>query len=111
MSLNGDDLVPDELEDAIHDRLKALQYLLIRECHVSILDGRFWKLGFDTNIYGPLLAVVTEVGFYPVLEIHYAFRVDSTSRSRAIWELHLANLGAKDCIGHEGAQTRLQMAR
>lgn len=74
--MNGDDLVPDELENAVHDRLEALQDLLVRERHVTFFNTCFWELGFDTDVDGPLLPVISEISLDTVLEVHDALCVD-----------------------------------
>lgn len=94
--MNGDDLVPDELEDAIDDRLKALQDLLVRECHVTFFNASLGEFGLDTDIDGPLLAIVAEISLYPVLKVHDALGVDFSSRLGAIRQLHLPYLCAEN---------------
>ena len=78
--MDGDDLVPNQLEDTVDDRLKALQDFLVCEGHVAFLDAGLGELGLDTDVDGPLLAVVAEVGLDSVLEIHDALCVDSAGR-------------------------------
>lgn len=76
LRLNGDDLVADQLQYAVDNRLETLQDLFIRECHITLFDTGFGELGFDSNINGPLLTIVTKVCLYPVFKVHDALRVD-----------------------------------
>jgi hypothetical protein len=96
LCLNGNDLIPDKLQDAVHYRLEALQNLLVRECHVAFLNASLWELSLDTDIDSPLLAIVSEVGLYPVLKVHDALGVDLACGFRTIRQFHLPNLGAQD---------------
>ena len=75
LGLDGDDLIADEFKDAVDNGFEALEDLLIRERHVAFFDACFWELCLDAHIDSPLLAVVPEVCFYSVLEIHDAFGV------------------------------------
>lgn len=96
LCLDGDDLISHQLQDAVHDRLKALEDFLVGEGHVAFLDASLGELSFDAHVDSPLLAVVTEVGFYPVLEVHDALGVHLAGRFGAVGQLHLANLGPQD---------------
>jgi hypothetical protein len=92
--LNGNNLIPDKFQDTVHHRLEALQNLLIRECHVTFLNTSLWELSLDTDIDSPLLAIVSEIGLYPVLKVHDALGVDFTCGFRSVRQFHLPNLGA-----------------
>lgn len=94
--MNGDNLVADQLEDTVHDRLKALKDLLVHKCHVALLNTSIGEVGLDTHVYCPFLPVVAEVGLYTVLEVHDTLRVDLARRPRAIRQLHLPDLRAQD---------------
>jgi len=92
LRLNGNDLVPNQLENAVHHRLKALQNLLVCKGHISFFNARFRELSFNANIYGPFLSVIPEIRLDSVLEVHDAFGVDLARRLRPIRELHLPYL-------------------
>lgn len=77
LSLDGDNLVSYELEDAIDDRLKALQDLLVGECHVTFLNAGLGELGLNTNVNSPLLTIVAEISLDSVFEVHDALCVDT----------------------------------
>ncbi len=96
LGLDSDDLVADELEDAVDDRLEALQNFLVSESHVTFFNACLRELGLDTNINSPLLSVVPEVGLDSVLEVHDALGVHASGGLGAIGRLHLANLGPED---------------
>lgn len=96
LRLDGNDLVPNKLQDAIHHWLKALENFLVGKCHVPFFDPSIWELCFDTNIDRPFLAIVSEIRLDPVFKVHYTFRVHSTGRLRSIGQLHFANLGTQD---------------
>lgn len=96
LRLDRDDLISNQLQDPVHHRLKALQNLLVCKGHVAFLDAGFGELGFDPDIHRPLLPVVPEVGFYPILKVHDTFGVNLTRRFRPVRQLHLADLGAED---------------
>jgi len=53
------------------------------------------------------LTIVSEVGFYPVLEVHDAFGVHFAGCLGAIWEFHLPDLGSEDVaeVAVEGGGT------
>lgn len=92
LCLNGDNLVADQLEDTVHDRLEALKDLLVHESHVTLLNTGIGEVGLDTHIHCPFLPVVAEVGLDTVLKVHDTLRVDLARSSRAIWQLHLTDL-------------------
>jgi hypothetical protein len=96
LRLNGDNLIPDELQNAIDHGLEALQNLLIRKRHVTLLDAGLGVLSLDTDIDRPLLAIVPEVGLYPVLKVHDALGVHLSSRLGAVGQFHLPNLRAQN---------------
>jgi hypothetical protein len=96
LCLDGDDLVPHELQDAVHNGLETLQDLLVGERHEALLDVGLQIVGLDADIDRPLLPVVSEVGLDPVLEVHDAFCVDLARRLGSIGKLHLADLCAQD---------------
>lgn len=96
LRLNGDDLVPNKLQNPVDDRLETLQDLLVGEGHVTFLDTSLREFSFDAHIDSPLLTVIPEVGLYPVLEVHDTFGVNLASDLRAIGKLHLADLCAED---------------
>jgi len=96
LCLDSNDLIPNQLQDPVHHRFEALQDFLIRERHVALFNTSLREFSLDTNVYSPLLAVVSEIGLYPVLEIHDALRVNFASRLRTVWQLHLPNLCTKD---------------
>src|SRR6187402_3394106 len=77
LCLNGNDLISDQLQDAIHHGLEALQNLLVGEGHVSFFDTSFWEFCLDTNIHSPLLVVVPEIGLDSILKIHNTLCVNS----------------------------------
>lgn len=85
LCLNGDNLVADQLEDTVHDRLKALKNLLVHKCHVTLLNTSIGEVGLDTHVHCPFLSVVAEVGLDTVLKVHDTLRVDLARRPRAIW--------------------------
>ncbi len=76
LGLNSNDLIADELQDAVDNRLKTLQDFFICECHVTLFDAGFGELRFDSNVNSPLLTIVAEVCFYPVFKVHNTFCVD-----------------------------------
>jgi hypothetical protein len=78
LRLDGDDLVPNELQNSVHHRLKALQDLLVCEGHVAFLDSSVRELSLDAHIHGPLLTVIPEVGLDSVLKVHDALGVHLT---------------------------------
>ena len=96
LGLDGDDLVPDELENAVHDRFETLQDFFVRECHVAFFDTGVWEFGLDANVHGPFLTVVPKIGLDAVFEVHDAFRIHFPRRLRPIREFHFANLSAQD---------------
>jgi len=77
LSLNGNDLVSYKLENAVNDRLEALQDFLVGESHVSFFDASFGELCLDTHIDSPLLVVVAEIGLDSVLKVHDTLCVDT----------------------------------
>jgi hypothetical protein len=77
LSLNGNDLVSDKLENAVHNRLEALQDFLVGESHVSFFNASFWELSLDTYINSPLLVVVAEIGLDSVFKVHDTLCVDT----------------------------------
>lgn len=96
LRLDGDDLVPHELQDSVHYRFEALQNLLVREGHIALLDTSLRKLGLDTDINSPFLTVVSEICLDSVLEVHDAFGIHLACSLGAIGKLHLPDLGAQD---------------
>ena len=107
MRLDGNDLVPDKLQDAVHYRLEALQNLLVCECHVTLLDTSLGELCLNADVDRPLLTVVSEVGLYPVLKVHDTFCVNFAGSLGAIRELHLPYLCAQNVteVSVEGSRT------
>jgi hypothetical protein len=77
LSLNSNDLVSDKLENAIDDRLEALQNFLVGESHVSFFNASLGELSFDSYIDSPLLVVVAEIGLDSVLKVHDTLCVDT----------------------------------
>jgi hypothetical protein len=77
LSLNGNDLVSDKLENAVNDRLEALQNFLVGESHVSFFDASLGEFSFDANIDSPLLVVVAEIGLDSVFKVHDTLCVDT----------------------------------
>jgi hypothetical protein len=96
LSLNSDNLVPNQLQYPIDHGLEALQNLLVRERHIAFLNACFWELSLNTHINSPLLAIVPEICLDPVLKVHNALGVHLTRRLGAVWKLHLTNLGTQD---------------
>lgn len=77
LSLDGNDLVSDKLENAVNDRLEALQNFLVCESHVTLLNAGLGEFSLDTNIDSPLLVVVAEIGLDSVLKVHDALCVNT----------------------------------
>jgi hypothetical protein len=73
-----------------------LQNLLVGEGHVSFLNAGLGKLSLNTDIDGPLLTIVSEVGFYSVLKVHNTLGVNLSSSLGSIGEFHLADLRAEN---------------
>ena len=96
LRLDGNDLVPDELEDAIDDGFETLQDFLVRERHVAFFDTGVWEFGLDADVDGPFLAIVPEIGFDAVFEVHDAFRIHFPRRLRPVRKFHFADLGTQD---------------
>lgn len=94
LCLNGNDLVPYQLQNSVYNRLETLQNLLVGKGHITFFDARLWKLSFNTDVHRPFLAVVTEIGFYSVFKVHDALRVHFAGCFRAVGQLHLADLGS-----------------
>jgi len=107
LSLDGNDLVPHELQDAVNNRLEALQNLLISESHVAFLDTSLGEFRLDTDIDRPFLSVVPEIGLDSVLEVHDALGIDTTGRLGSVGQLHLSDLCAENVaeISVEGCRT------
>jgi hypothetical protein len=78
LCLNGNDLIPDQLQDSVHDRLEALQNLFVCEGHVALLDSGVGELSLNAHVHGPLLTVIPEVGLDSVLKVHDALGVHLT---------------------------------
>lgn len=96
LCLNRNDLIPNKLQDPIHDRLKALQNFLVREGHVALLNTSLGELSLDANVDSPFLTVVPEIGLDSVLEVHDALGIHLPGSLRPVWKLHLPNLGAQN---------------
>ena len=114
LGLNGNDLVANELENAVHHGLETLENLLIGKGHVPFLDARIGEIGFDTHVDRPLLTVVPEVCLDTILEIHNAFGIDLARRAGSVRELHFADLGAQDVAEvavQRGRTTRIARSR
>jgi hypothetical protein len=79
LSLDGDDLVSDKLENTVNDRLEALQDFLVGKSHVTFLNAGLWELGLDAYIDSPLLVVVAEIGLDSVLKVHDTLCVNAAS--------------------------------
>ncbi|KAI6753122.1 hypothetical protein HG531_005291 [Fusarium graminearum] len=62
LSLDRNNLVPDELQNTVDNRLEALKNLLVGEGHVTLLNASLRELGLNTDINSPLLTVVSEIG-------------------------------------------------
>jgi hypothetical protein len=77
LSLNSNDLVSDKLENAIDDRLEALQNFLVGESHVSFFNAGLGEFSLNTNIDSPLLVVVAEIGLDSVFKVHDTLCVDT----------------------------------
>lgn len=77
LRLNGNDLISNQLENPVDNRLKALQDFFIGKGHVAFFNSSLRELGLDANIDSPLLTIVSEVGLDPVLEIHDTLGVHS----------------------------------
>jgi len=107
LRLDSDDLIPDELQNSVDHGLETLQNLLVRKRHVTLLNAGLGKLCLDANVDCPLLAIVSEVGLYPVFKVHDAFRIDLASRLGAVWQFHFPNLGAQNVaeVAVEGCGT------
>lgn len=96
LCLNGNDLIPNQLKNPVHYRLKALENLLIGESHVTFLNTSVREFSLNTDINSPFLTIVSKVGLDSVFKVHDALGVHSAGRLRSIGELHLSNLSAKD---------------
>jgi hypothetical protein len=96
LCLNGDDLISDQFQNPIDHGLETLQNLFVGESHVTFLNGRLRVLSLDTDVDRPFLTIVTEIGLYPILEVHDTFGVDLASGLGSIRQFHLTNLGAED---------------
>jgi hypothetical protein len=94
--LNRNNLVPNQLQDTVHHRLKALQNLLVGEGHVSFFNSSLWKLCFNTDIHRPLLAIVSEVCLYSVFKVHDTLGVHFAGSLGSVRKFHLANLCSED---------------
>lgn len=107
LGLDGNNLVADELENAVDDGLKALENLFVGKGHVALFDASLGELSLDADVDGPLLTVVAEIGLDAVLKVHDALGVDAAGRLGAIGKLHLANLGAQNVgkVAVEGGGT------
>jgi hypothetical protein len=81
LRLNGDNLIPHQFQYSVHDGLETLQNLLIGKGHVAFLDTGLWEFCLDTNIDGPLLSIVSEIGLDSVLKVHDALCVYLASSS------------------------------
>lgn len=96
LRLNRNDLVPNQLQDPVNNRLKALQNFLIRERHVTLLNTGFGEFSLNANVHRPLLPVVSEVRLDPVLEVHDALGVHLARSLGAIRQFHLPDLGPEN---------------
>lgn len=89
-------MVAHELQNSVDNRLETLQNFLVGEGHVAFFNSSLGELGLNTNIHGPLLTVIPEVGLDSVLKVHDALGVHLASSLGTIRELHLTDLGAED---------------
>jgi hypothetical protein len=96
LGLDGNDLVPHQLQDSVHDRLETLEDFLVRKSHVAFFNPGLWEFSLNPNINGPFLAVVAEIGLYSVLKVHDTFGIHLPCSSRSIGQLHLPDLCTKD---------------
>jgi hypothetical protein len=96
LCLDRNDLISDQFQNSVDDRLKALENFLVGESHVTFFNRRFGILGLNTNVDRPLLTVVAEIGLYPVLKVHDTLGVDFASSLGSIRKFHLTNLGAEN---------------
>lgn len=96
MCLDGNDLIADQFQNAVDNRLETLKNLLIGKSHISIFNASLSKVGFDTDIHSPLLTIVAEVCLDTILKVHDTFGIHLPSCPRAIRQLHLPNLCPQD---------------
>jgi hypothetical protein len=96
LSLNGDDLITDQLKDPVDNGFKALQNFFVGEGHVAFLDTSLWEISFNADVDSPFLAVVPEIGLDTILKVHDTLGVHLSGRSRTIGKFHLADLGSED---------------